>query len=101
MRIAIYYDLFPETGYRNDGNPLYTWASLKRMQDKGMLEVDHLAPKEDKSLFGKYDLNLDVDWGEDGLASIIPYKLIDVPRPNIYWASDTHLGTFFVRKRSS
>jgi len=92
MRIAIYYDIFPETGYRNDGNPLMTWASLKRMQEKGLLEVDHLAPKEDVKLFGEYDLHLDVDWGEDGLASIIPYKLIDAPRPNVYWASDTHLG---------
>lgn len=92
MRIAIYYDIFPETGYRNDGNPIYALASLKRMQEKGILEVDHLAPKEDMKLFGNYDLNLDVDWGEDGLTSIIPYKLIDAPKPNIYWASDTHLG---------
>ena len=92
MRIAIYYDIFAETGFRNDGNPVMTWASLKRMQEKGLLEVDHLAPKEDVNLFGEYDLHLDVDWGEDGLLPIIPYKLIDAPRPNIYWASDTHLG---------
>lgn len=92
MRVAIYYDCFPETGYRNDGNPLYTFASLKRMQDKGILEVDHLAPKEDMKLFGTYDLNLDVDWGEDGLTSIIPYKMIDAPKPNIFWCSDSHPG---------
>lgn len=92
MRIAILYDIFPETGFRNDGNPIYVLAALKRRQEKGLLEVDHLAPKEDMNLFGKYDLTLDVDWGEDGLASIIPYKLIDAPKPNVYWASDTHLG---------
>lgn len=86
------YDILPETNYRNDGNPIYVFAALKRMQEKGLLEVDHLAPKEDMKLFGNYDLNLDVDWGEDGLTSIIPYKLIDAPKPNIYWASDTHLG---------
>ncbi len=92
MRCAIYYDTFPETGYRNDGNPLYVWAALKRRQEKGLLEVDHLAPKEDMRLFGQYDANFWVDWGEDGLTSIIPYRLMECPKPSIYWASDTHLG---------
>lgn len=92
MRIAIYYDTFAETGFRNDGNPVYVFSALKRRQDKNLLEVDHLAPMENISLFGQYDLNIDVDWGEDGLLPIIPYKLIDAPKPNIYWASDTHLG---------
>lgn len=92
MRIAILYDLFPETNWRNDGNALYTWASLKRMQEKGLLEVDHLAPKQDMELFGKYDAYLDVDWGEDGLMSIIPYKLMETPKPSIVWCSDSHLG---------
>ena len=92
MRVAIYYDVFAETGFRNDGNPLYVYAALKRMQEKGLLEVDHLAPKNDVNLFGKYDLNLWVDWGEDALASIIPYRLIECPKPNIYWASDTHIN---------
>lgn len=92
MRLAIFYDIFPETGWRNDGNPVYTWAALKRRQDQGLLEVDHLAPRENVNLFGTYDACIDVDWGEDGLSSIIPYKLIEIPRPNIYWASDTHLG---------
>lgn len=92
MRIAIYYDVLAETGYRNDGNPLYVWASLKRRQEKGLLEVDHLAPKEDMKLFGEYSLNLSVDWGEDALESIIPYKMIEIPKPNLIWNSDTHLG---------
>ncbi len=92
MRAAIYYDIFPETGYRNDGNPCYVHAALKRRQAKGILEIDLLAPKEDSKLYGVYDQNLLVDWGEDALASIIPYKMIEIPHPNIYWASDTHLG---------
>lgn len=92
MRAAIYYDILPETGYRNDGNPLYVWAALKRRQEKGLLEVDHLAPKEDSKLYGTYDANILADWGEDALASIIPYKMIEIPSPSIYWASDTHLG---------
>jgi len=92
MRIAIYYDIFPETGFRNDGNPVMVWASLKRREEKGLLEVDHLAPMDSVSNYGKYDCNLLVDWGEDALASIIPYRMIEIPKPNIYWASDTHLG---------
>lgn len=88
-RIAIYYDNV--TG-RNDGNPLYVWRSLKRMQDKGLLEVDHLAPMENVKHFGDYDAHIWVDWGEDGLTSLIKYKMIECPRPSIYWASDTHLG---------
>ena len=92
MRMAIYFDILAETNYRNDGNPLYVWAALKRRQDKGLLEVDHLAPKEDVYLFGNYDLNLSIDWGEDALASIIPYRMIDIPKPNIIWNSDTHIS---------
>ncbi len=92
MRVAIYYDVLPETGWRNDGNPLMCWAALKRRQEQGILEVDHIAPKEDAKLFGIYDANILVDWGEDALESIIPYKMIEIPHPNIYWASDTHLG---------
>lgn len=115
---------------RNDGNPLYIQACLKRMQFYGdiiagrpqndgllswfptkeldpraeqatrdfwnkykeSIEVDHFAPTGDLVPFGKYDLNIHVDWGEDGLTSILPYSPINTPRPMAYWASDTHLG---------
>ncbi len=55
LRIAIWYE--NRLG-RNDGNPLFTWRVLKRMQAKNLLEVDHLVPY-DKELhrFGTYDLN--------------------------------------------
>lgn len=93
LRIGIYYDTFPETGFRNDGNPRYTWASIARRQEAGQdYEIDVLAPKADMALFGKYDVNLWVDWGEDALKSIIPYPVIDCPKPNIYWCSDTHIN---------
>lgn len=92
MRMAIYYDILPQTGNRNDGNPLYVLRALKRRQERGMLEVDHLAPMENVNLFGQYDLNLYVDWGEDALLSLLPYTPIEIPRPNVAWMSDTHLG---------
>lgn len=123
---------------RNDGNPLYVTACLKRMEyfgkifagkgeDKRLLsyfsspkgdpaaqaaakalwdekgeyvEVDHLAPTGDLSLFGKYDLFLDVDWGEDGLGGILPYAPIELPHPLAVWNSDTHLGYDYRLKKS-
>lgn len=93
LRIATYYE--SRLG-RNDGNPLYTWACMKRMQEKGLLEIDHLAPfqsaEDIASKHGRYDLHLWVDWGEDGLGGLLPYAPIDCAKPNAYWASDTHLG---------
>ena len=79
-RHAIYYDNL--CSGRNDGNPLYVWACLKRMQEKGLLEIDHLIPNETTKLFGTYDSNIWVDWGEDGLGSLINYKMIDPPHPS-------------------
>lgn len=73
---------------RNDGPPLY-WTNAMR---KLGIEVDHQSsqdmPKE------KFDHHLWVDWGEDALAGILPYKPINVGSLNntIYIASDTHLG---------
>lgn len=55
-------------------------------------EIDHIYPTGDLSMFGSYDLNVWVDWGEDGLTGFLPYKPIDCPKPMAYWASDTHLG---------
>lgn len=120
---------------RNDGNPLYIQACLKRMQyysetvqgrpgNKDLLpwfgtqdmkkwqedpraensmriffdkykegiEVDHIYPTGDISIFGNFDLSIDTDWGEDGLTGYLPYKPIETPRPSAVWNSDTHLG---------
>lgn len=89
MRIATYFDII--TG-RNDGNPLYVSAALKRRNIAGVFESDILAPNETIKNHGKYDANIWVDWGEDGLKDLIPYKMVDCPHPNVYWASDTHIG---------
>lgn len=90
LRLGIYYE--SRLG-RNDGNPLYVWRSLKRMQDKKLLEVDHLAPTGELKTFGQYDGHVWVDWGEDALTGLLPYEPIYPPgHPLVYWASDTHLG---------
>ena len=91
LRLAIYYE--NRLG-RNDGNPLYVYASLKRLQEKGILELDHLIPTGDLGTFGDYDASIWVDWGEDALTGLLPYKPIYPPphRPLVYWCSDSHLG---------
>lgn len=132
LRIANYYE--SRLG-RNDGNPLYVQAALKRMQFYGdiaagrpgnkdllpwlgtadgtvwnkdpraeasakalyetykeQIEMDHIYPTGDLSMFGTYDLNVWVDWGEDGLTGYLPYVPMECPKPMAYWASDTHLG---------
>lgn len=120
---------------RNDGNPIYVTACLKRMQfygtflskgagnsdllpwfgtqdgkkwqedkraeasakmlwntHKETIEIDHMYPTGDVSMFGNYDLSIDTDWGEDGLTGFLPYKPFETPRPSAVWNSDTHLG---------
>lgn len=69
-------------------------ASMRKFWEahKEAFEVDHIYPTGDISMFGAYDLNIWVDWGEDGLTGYLPYKPIDCPKPMAYWASDTHLG---------
>lgn len=59
---------------------------------KNEFEIDHIYPTGDLSMFGTYDLNVHVDWGEDGLKGLLPYEPIETPHPMAYWASDTHLG---------
>lgn len=127
LRIGNYYE--SRLG-RNDGNPLYVTACLKRMQFYGdicagrppntdllswfadgkpdpraeaaakslfekygeAIEIDHFYPTGEREVFGTYDLNIHVDWGEDGLTGILPYTPIKTPKPFAYWASDTHIN---------
>lgn len=89
LRVAVWYQVL----HRNDGNPLYIFHALKKLEAQGRLLVDHLNPDGNTKAFGKYDLNFWIDWGEDGLTGMLPYMPV-VPQgaPLIYWASDTHLG---------
>lgn len=128
LRISNWYEA---RAGRNDGNPLYVTACLKRMQyyftvmagreDRSLLswffdsnkkdplaevaakeffdkygemfEIDHLYPTpDDISPFGNYNLNIHVDWGEDAVASILPYSPVFPPKPVASWISDTHIN---------
>ena len=88
MRIAMYYE--SRLG-RNDGPPFYYCKNLREMGH----EVDHMSsqfmPEKHK---GKFDLHLWVDWGEDALSGVLPYKPISMKdlHPSVYITSDTHLG---------
>lgn len=89
MRIATWYEA--RLG-RNDGAPLYYTNALRSMGH----EVLHMSSEEEptESKHGKFDLHLWVDWGEDGLTQLLPYKPISMKslHPSVYIASDTHLG---------
>lgn len=67
---------------------------------KDTFEADHIYPTGDLSMFGTYDLNMHIDWGEDGLGNYLPYTPIETPHPMAYWASDTHLGYDYRLKMS-
>jgi len=53
----------------------------------GLVEVKHYIPG-DEYRGGKFDLYIWVDHGED----VLPVPKYKCPKPNCYWASDTHLG---------
>ena len=85
MRIATFY---PVSFGRNDGAPLYFTIALRNMGH----EVIHFTTEDTKDLetYGKFDLYLWVDHGEDGLP--IPYKQIEkLPSPSVYIPCDTHI----------
>jgi len=79
-------NLYPDknTVGRNDGNPLYLTHTLRKMGH----EVQHILPTGNLYSYGKFDLYLWCDWGEDALN----WPKIKCPKPNAYWTSDTHLG---------
>jgi hypothetical protein len=116
-RVAIYYHILESTGRRNDGAALFSQYNLKKIldpesvQDQGgntidkdghrimkeSMQVLHLQPQGDIGLFGKFDLNLLIDYGEDGLNVPLDFEY---PHPNAYWVSDAHLGYDYRLKRA-
>lgn len=99
-RVAVYYDVLPTTGWRNDGAPFFVTynlhkilngSSLEKMQKEGMGDtgnVVHLSPINPTNQHGKFDLNILVDYGEDSLGIPLDWE---IPHPNVYWAFDTHI----------
>lgn len=99
-RIAIYYDVLPSTGWRNDGAPLFMSYNFRKIineedmkSNPHMLNGDggnvvHLSPINPRSQHGSFDLNVLIDYGEDSLGIPLDWEL---PHPNVYWAFDTHV----------
>jgi spore maturation protein CgeB len=89
-RVAIYYE--NRLG-RNDGYPLYASNLLKDTEKYPNIEAHHLIPDGNYNMFANQDLNIWIDWGEDGLTQHIPYEIAwPTDAPLCYYASDTHLG---------
>lgn len=107
-RVALYYDILPSTGFRNDGACLFlSYNFLKLLDGKDQL-IDkskgdgtenfvQLSPLNPTHHFGTFDLNLLVDYGEDGLGIPLDWE---IPHPNAYWIADSHLGYEYRLKRA-
>lgn len=97
MKIATYYD--PSVSGRNDGPPLYWTTAMKDMKH----DVVHLSGKQlPNGEWGKFDLHMWVDWGEDALAGVLPYKPVSLEsvHTSVYVTSDTHLGYDYRLKKA-
>jgi O-antigen biosynthesis protein len=99
-RVSIWYYVVPQTGFRNDGAPLFMHYNFRKIlnNEQPLLKNDvmgedsgnvvHLQPNEPISQHGTFDLNVLVDHGEDVIG--VPLDFV-VPHPNAYWAFDTHI----------
>jgi len=87
MKIAMFYDTRPG---RNDGPPLYWRHALETLGH----QVVRFTSQNEPLGHGEFDLYLWIDWGEDALTGILPYKPICMKdhHPSAYVTSDTHLG---------
>lgn len=94
-----------ECRVRNDGPPLYLRSimqqslgghfnkflpkgDIQEVPSLGLTEVLHAIPEGDHRRWGKVDLFIWPDHGEDALG-MTDYVC---PKPNAYWVSDSHLG---------
>lgn len=110
-RVALYYDVLPTTGYRNDGANLFMMYNFKKLLDGIDTYVDPskmtdtkgnivaMSPCDPKRYGdnGVFDLHGLIDYGEDGLNLPLDWEL---PHPNFYWIADSHLGYDYRLKRA-
>lgn len=107
-RVAIYFNVLPQTGLRHDGGPLFLSYNLRKIlngidvltnpnehNDAG--NVLTLSPIDPLAPYGNFDLNILVDYGEDGLGLPLDWT---IPHPNAYWVADSHLGYEYRLKRA-
>ena len=94
-RVAIYYYVLDKTGRRNDGPPLFINYNLRKILDgnndlsKQDGNVLRLWPSNHPEDYGKFDLHVWVDFGEDALGVPLDWY---PPSPNCYWVSDAHIN---------
>ena len=87
MRAVFWYD----GRHRNDGPPVFLrQVALNNMEKLGLSDAQHRIPLKDYKRWGKFDLNIWTDFGEDGLGE----EYVACPEGNsVYWCSDSHLGS--------
>lgn len=108
-RVAMWFYVVPQTGYRNDGACLFLQYNLHKLLDGKDAHTDHsiirddggnvvhIQPNEPTGALGNFDFHLLVDHGEDGIG--VPLDFV-VPHPNAYWVADSHLGYEYRLKRA-
>ena len=108
-RVSVWYFIVPQTGFRNDGPPLFITYNLRKLLDgqDGLLDnsimgradgnVVRIQPNLESPGLGKFDLNILVDHGEDAIGVPLDWEL---PHPSAYWVSDAHLGLDYRIKRA-
>lgn len=102
-RVCVYYHVLPTTGWRDDGAPLFLNYNLRKILNGNNNLSDHsgnvvhLAPYGPMTEFGKFDLNILVDHGEDVLNVPLDFE---IPHPSAYWVSDAHLDKGYRMERA-
>jgi len=98
MKVAFWY----EVRIRNDGPPLYLKSVVERhKKDFKIDELEHWIPLKDKvKMYGDYDLNIWVDFGDDALEKGYGLEYEKVGKPNAYWVSDSHVGLEYRLKKA-
>lgn len=99
-RVALYYDVLPQTGWRNDGANLFLSYNLRKLLDGVNLLKEpkranddsgnfvHLSPINPTVQHGSFDLNILCDYGEDTVGIPLDWT---IPKPNCYWSFDVHI----------